>query len=824
MKNLILLCFLCFSSLLIAQQPSGQAPKIGTIYGAVIDLETSQAVAYATVTVNNVSDNKLVTGGLTDEDGKFSVPQIPPGEFMIEISFIGYDKKELGPITISPEEPKHDLGTVELGIDAESLDAVVVEGEAPVVRYEVDKKVYDADKIKAAEGGTAKDVLAQIPSVTVNSDQTLQLRGSGNVRVLVNGRPSSFSMNTILEQIPQKSIKSIEIITNPSAKYDAEGEVGIINIILKENDLQGFNGGTNLSWGTENKWNLGANIAYKVNKWNLTANYNFNRFRDNFFRDTEQISPSYPDILQTSDEGRNFKRAGHFAKVGVDYYFNDANTLFLSAAYSPSSRDSDSDVNSHNVQTKLFNGTDFIPLDFYDYTRNSLGDGSEDGYSTTASFQHIFNENMNHNLLVDFNFNTGDEDNYNSYNIDHFTSIEGQIVDGFSDSDRRIRDNQTTTISADYTNPFDGSKKLELGYKSILEDRSEEFSVLYQNQVYDNNTGVFDFKQNVHAGYITYQDQINERVGLKGGLRAEYTDVNSVATGGQNASYIDDYLEWFPSASASFKATEKLQLTTSYSRRVSRPRGRQLNPFADRTDPNNFFVGNNALKPSFTNSIELGFNQFWSTVNLDGSFYYRGVKDQIQFKSDYNDEGNYNEVSFYNLTRQDVYGVETSLNFEPKQINWYSLRLSGNYNYSKVTENDSDVQLNNNKFSLFSGNVMNNFRTKSGFGGQLNLNYQGPLATYIGEIKAMWGLNANVSQRILKNKGSVYIRANDMFNTYGLNAQVDDANRFRKIQLDWPSQMAFIGFNYSFGNMKNQGRRKMERRDDQGENQPNIGL
>ena len=818
--------FIVFAFLIVATTLQAQAPKIGQINGSVTDASSQKPVAYATITIKNVTDSTTVTGGLTDESGSFSIKEIPFGEYLVDVSFIGYDGKQFGPLAITKEQFVHNLGAIALGEDANVIGEAVVEAEAPAVRYEVDKKVYDASKIKSAEGGTAKDVLEQIPSVTVSSDQSIQLRGSGNVRVLVNGRPSNFSMNTILQQIPQKNIKDIEIITNPSAKYDAEGEVGIINIILKDNDMQGLTGGLNASWGTENKWNTGANVAYRVNKWNLTGSYNFNRFKDDFFRDNLRILKTAPDEQQISDENRDFERNGHFARFGVDYYVDDANTFFFSGSMNKGSGLNLGNVNSQNIYTSLFNGSEDIPLDYYNYTRLQDGTNDRDGYELTGSYQRVFGGKQSHNLLLDVSYSDGDEVESNQFSINNFVNQSGDIVAGFTDADRRGRNSNNLKISADYTNPFDGKKKLELGYRSTLDESNEDFTVRYNNVIDARSTGVFKFEQNVHAGYVTYQQQVTEKIGLKGGLRTEFTDISSVATGGQDASYVDDYFSFFPTASASYQVSDKLQLSTSYSRRISRPHNRQLNPFADRTDQNNIFVGNNELRPQFSDNYELGFNQFWGPVSLDGSLYHRFVKDQIQFKNSYNVEQNVNEVSFFNLAEQRVYGAEASLDIKPKGVKWYSVRLSGNYNYSNITRNDDqDFDVSTSEFQLFSGNIANNFRFDNGWNGQLNLNYQGPFAGYVGELNAMYGINANVSKQILDKKGTIFVRANDVFNTFGLDVNIDNDTRYQSFQLDWPSQMAFVGFNYNFGQLKQPARRKMERREEQGDdNQPTMGM
>lgn len=822
MKYLTILAFFFMAIICRAQTPDN-----GTFTGKVIDSKNEKPIAYGTVTVINLIDSLVITGALTQENGEFEIKEVPQGEYLVEVSFIGYDSQKLGPYTISATEPSVQLGIITLGGSNTKLDAVTIEGESAAVRYEVDKKVYDASKIKAAEGGTAKDVLKQIPSITVNADQTIQLRGSRNVRVLVNGRPSSFSMSSILEQIPQKNIKEIEIITNPSAKYDAEGEAGIINIVLEDNDLQGLTGGFNGSWGTENKWNGGGNIAYKTNKWNLTTSYNFNRFRDDFLRDSYRVLKDQNSAIdQYSFEDRTFERARHFARLGVDYYIDKANTLFLSGNYTTGNGGDDAMVVSDNMYTSLYTGYGYLQPGYYNYNRINNGSLERNGYELTASFQHVFKGDQDHNLLADISYDKSNTESKKDYFIDQFINSDDQIIDGFSDSDFRDEENDNLKLSIDYTNPFDGKRKLEVGLRSTLETKFENFEVRYNDNLYEQSTGLFDFKQDVHAGYITYQNQVSETVGLKGGLRAEYTEVNSSAYGGQNAVYKDEYLNLFPTASASIKVNDQLQLNSSFSRRISRPGGRQLNPFADRTDPNNTFVGNNELKPQYTNSYEIGFNQAWNTVRLDGAVYHRHITDQIQYKNTYIEETDVNEISFFNLAKQNVFGAETSFNIQPKNLTWYSLRLSGNYNYSKILENtDEDVNIDKNEFNIFSGNIANNFHFQNGINGQLNFRYQSPFASYFGKLNAMYSLNANVGKRIIDNKGYLYVRANDIFNTFGLDVDIDNDTRFQSFTLDWPSRMVFVGFNFNFGQLKQPARRKLERKQEKNDtNQPTIGL
>ncbi len=811
----LLLFFVLLFSAVFAQQ--GAVPEIGVLSGKVIDNATQEPVPYATITIKSVADSSVITGGITDDKGNFVIDKIKLGEHYAEVSMIGYGNTVIGPYNFSRQaKVMYTIGNVVVSANATDLKEVVVEGIGAAVRYEVDRKVYDASKIKTAEGGNAKDVLEQIPSVTVDDQGNIQLRGSQNVRVLVNGRPSSFSLQTLLEQTPQKSIQDVEIITNPSAKYDAEGEAGIINIVMKTNSIEGFTGGFNGNYGTENKFNLGASGGLKTKKWNLTANYNINRFEDDFFRDNLKIANGSV-LEQITDEDREFVRNSHAAKIGVDHYFDDKNTLFLSGSLTPGSGSNSSNNVNDNVFTRVINpvsGATLLAPANYDYTRKATGNNDRTGYEVTAGFQHDFKGNPRHNLLLDLSHNVGNVKQFNGYN---------SIFDALSYTDSDLNDDESTTtvLSTDYTNPFDGKQKLELGYKSTLEDKDQIFDVRFNDMVNSKAGGVLDFDQNVHAGYFTYEKTVGKWA-LKGGLRGEYTDVKSIATGGSIAKYEDDYFKLFPSASARFNFSETSSFGGNYSRRITRPRSRQLTPFADRTDPNNSFVGNNTLRPETTDSYEVNYNKNWNAVSWEAAIFRRNTNDHIRFSREAGNDGR-STITFKNIATMKATGAETSFNIRP--ANWVSFNISGNYNYMAIENDNQDSDIRTLSTSIFSSKFMGNFRFGKGWGSQLSADYQAPFRYYIGHLAGKGGININVNKGgLFKGKGSMYLSARDIFNTNGLRVDFEDDYQVQEMKLDWPSQMAFIGFNYNFGNLKKPGKRKMKRRDENDNDQPSIGL
>lgn len=830
MKNLFILILLtaCTMTAWGQNHPRGKRgsnAKIGQITGTVIDSQTKEPISYATVSILNNEDKKVVTGGLTQENGKFSIEQIPSGVYLVEISFIGYAPKQLGPYNISTTTSNiYKLKTIEIGIDENEIDAVVVETEGNAVKYEVDKKIYDTSKLKAAEGGTARDILEQIPSITVSSDQTLQLRGSSNVQILINGRPTSADFETIINQIPEKQIKSIEIITNPSAKYDAEGSAGIINILLKENNLEGLTGNVSANWGTDNKWNGNFDVAYKKNKWNLSTGYGYRRFKDDFIRNYSNLQPSISPNPQLSHSQRDFKRNNHSFKLGADYYLDANNTFFVSGQLRKGKDFDFNNANSKNVYTSLFNGSSFIPNDLYTYQRFTDSEENGDGYDTSLSYQHTFSGNLKHNLLIDLNTSFYDETEENQYNTPQFLNQNGEVLAGFTDTDTEKSKRNRTTISVDYTNPFQKEKnnQLEIGYRTTIEDKDKNLTVFYNNEPYAPSSGLFNFEQIIHAGYSTYQHQLSEKLNVKGGLRYEFTNVNSQASGAVTSNYKKEYGKLFPSASASYAINDDLQFRTAYSKRIRRPRGRQLDPLAGRTDPNNTFRGNPALEPEYTDSYEIGANKYWDGLDVESAVYHRNITNQFQITRENLGNGKY-QAMFLNIGKQNAYGVETALSIRPSSIKWFNSRLSANYNYSKVVENST--QLNTTEAKQLSGSLFMNFKLPKKIQSQVSMRYQGATNNFTGNTKAMWGLNTNISKRILNNKGSVYVRANDIFNTFKLNINFknDEGDR-QDIKINWPSQMTFVGFNYSFGKLKEQKRQKMQRKQERNNDDEGIEL
>jgi len=809
-RFLIGLLFLFAANVALSQRPS---PEVGVLSGNVVDKETEEGIAYAVITIKNSADSTVVTGGITDEEGNFTIDKIKLGSHFAEISFIGYSVQITGPFDFTMQTAKQSTGTIVLSAASNELEEVVIESSGPAVRYEIDKKIYDVNQIKAAEGGNAKDVLEQIPSITVDDQGNIQLRGSQNVRVLVNGRPSSFSLQTLLEQTPQKNIKDVEVITNPSAKYDAEGEVGIINLVLKENNIEGFTGNTNVSWGTENKYNAGGGLNLKTKKWNLSSSYNFNRFRDDFFRDSRKEDTfNQPGVIQLLDEDRHFERIGHSVRLGIDHYFDASNTLFLSGSLNPGNGDDESNsLNSDSfIITDGFSGIG-------DYNRINDGSNDRSGKEVTAGFQHDFSGNPQHNLLIDASYNEGYEDNYARFTNDYSSPLT--LIDDIFVNEN-LQDNKNVKVSADYTNPFDGKKKLELGYKSTLQDQVQNYD--YSRNATVINDEIFDYQQDVHAGYATFERQM-DKTGIKLGLRGEFSDISSKVTGlSQNAGIVDDYFNLFPSAALSHQLNETTQLRVNYGRRINRPRGQQLIPFEDKTDENNTFKGNAELRPEYTNNYEIGAAKNWTTFSIDGSVYHRDINDHIRYFREVDQNSSASSITFRNVESLKVYGSELSMNYNP--FNYLGFSLNGNYNYGKIAELGSNETLVNPSTAVFSSRFSTNARFGKGYNSQLSYRYQSPFAYYQGRLSAQHSMNLSAGKRILQGKGNLYLRANDIFNTQGLKIDFEDSGEIQRIEMDWPSQMMFIGFNFNFGKMKSPAKRKMQRREEQGDEQPSIGL
>ncbi len=788
----------------LARDPDEPETKIGSITGKIIESTNNQPVAYASIVIKNTV-GEIVTGGITAEDGVFEIKKLPEGTFTLEVQFIGYET-HVQELVISKKRRKVQLGTISINESARSLEEVEVVAERTTIEQRVDRKVINVGKDLTTAGATASDIMNNIPSVNVDPQTgDISLRGNSNVRVMVDGKLSNVPVAQLLQQIPSTSIKSIELITNPSAKYNPEGMSGIINIVLHKNANLGFNGNLNLGYtqGIRPKYNASLDLNYRSGKFNFYGNYGTNigdYFNDGFiFRQDENSQQNF-DILSDNES--------HLYKIGVDFYINDKNTLSLF------------------TNQNHFNG-------ITDVVTNIV-------YNTDASRNLIqFFDNTNDNLSEQYNFNykldfTKDghnielEADHNRFEDDEDANFASEGITVFPDyMDFVDTERNQTFINLDYVNPLDSISTLEAG----LEARFFETNVDYSSTGLSFNSNGdlvptpstdFVYGMDIYSGYVTF-GQRYEKWSFQVGARLE--DVQVKADTNQVRAFTDDYTQLYPSGFLTYNVNEKDQLQLSYSRRVDRPGLQQVNPIREFATPLISSFGNPSLVPQFTNSYELNYTKRLKKGSLTAGVFYRTIEDEIN-RAVYVDRLDFNRLilTFDNFDNTFAYGFELSTNYKPTK--WWSIngsfdlfsqtqrgiteRLEGEP--GTATEDDivvERVEVNNTAWNL---RMNNSFTVNKTLTLQLFGFYRGQNQNIQFEVEPMYFVNFGARYSFAKGKGTLSANFNDVFNT--MLFQFDGQRPYiQNGAFNWESQTLYLGLQYRFGSGKNRAKGR-KRRDD----------
>ena len=781
MKNLILIFSLLFSITISAQLPSNNNLKTGVIFGKVIDATSNQALPYVTIIIKDVT-NKPITGGITDDNGMFNIKNVPEGENNVEIQFIGY-KTEKQIITISRSNSKIDLGTILLKEETSELDEVVVIAETSTVTQKIDRKVINVGKDLTSAGATASELLNNVQSVSVDSQTgNISLRGNENVRVLVDGKPTNISAATLLKQIPSTSIKSVELITNPSAKYNPEGMSGIINIVLHKNANLGFNGSVNtgLTVGENERFNGSVDMNLRTGKVNFFANYGLNSGKsENYGKVTRTDNNNIQDFLFLDD------RTSHLLKIGADVYINDKNTFSFYTIQNNSD-------NTFNGNTKVSYGT------VLDTNSPMLVEG--DTSSETYNFNYTLDfEKKGHNLELEANFSNSDSPENAYYNE---TINPSNLFLNYDDIIKNDRNN--TLLNLDYTNPISENSKLELGAEFRVNDTKNN----RETTQLDTDNSSFSYDRNIYSGYVNFNQKI-DKLSMQLGARFEQYEVEGTFVKGlETANYSDEIFSVYPSAFFTYNPSEKNQYQLSYSRRVDRPSIGQVNPIREWSTPQITSVGNPDLKPQFTNSFELNYTRQYEKGSFTFGTFYRRVNDNITrvLNKDPFDENNV-EISYANAESNDRYGVELSSNH--KFANWWRVNASFDLYTQKESgiANGEQLEITNNAINF---RVSNNFKATKNLRFQLFAMFRGGGESIQFKVDPMWMINTGASLNVLKGKGTVSFRVNDIFEGMKFKFESENPYPFNG-QFNWESRTAYVGFMYRFGGGKNKAKRRKSR-------------
>ncbi len=762
----------------------------GKIHGFVIDKDTKSPLEGVTIILKKLDDSTGNSGAITDVNGKFDI-ETSFGTYKITVDYTGYRSAVNNRILLSKKAPEITLDTIKLSSGTTTTEEITVTDEKSMIQFTPGKKVINVGKNDLYSSGSAIDVLKDIPSVTVDIDENISLRGSTGVKILIDGRPSGLntsSRTSILEQIPANTIESIELVTNPDAKYDAEGTSGVINIILKKNNDFGVNGTATLGTGTDDKYTGGLSLNAKNGSLNIFGNYNYRLFNNPVSGSLERIN--FLDNTNFSQSSNALNRLiNHSVKGGIDYYPDAKSTIGFSINYS--------DKNRKRGDSQITTETDALNNVTYN-TLNSSED-NDIGYNLDADLNYVKKfKTPKQQLSLDIGYSRFKEDNTQISNIyDRINPISNIPIR--NDLGKSI--NNDLEISLDYTQPLKNKLVLEAGFKATI--RNTDNTSTYRNFDYTTNSLVedilssnsFNYKDFINAVYAMYSGSIKD-FSYSLGLRGEQTNSTGDLVSA-NTQFTRNYFNIFPSISLQQKLELGKEMQFTYSRRIKRPDTEDLNPFIERSDPLNLRQGNPYLNPMFIDSYELSFINYIDQTVLTPSIYFRQTHDEItRFRTLL--DSNVTLTSFINNSSSKTYGAE--LIFNTKLFN--SLNLNGNINYYRTDADASYIQagLVNSAYS-WAGRLLAGMNVSTLFNIQLSYNYNGRRVTSQAITEPVQTVDIALKKELLifNNSSSISFKVSDIFdkqkNTSNLNEITYTENLTRRRN----TRTAFLTFTYNFG-------------------------
>ena len=804
------------------------AQKEITITGTVLDSKDNFPLEYATVSLINSRDKKLVAGEITNTNGVFTVA-ILPGTYDVKIEYLSYKTKTYENKTINADI---DLGTVGLELNLEALDVVEVIVERTTVEIKLDKKIYNIGKDLTTAGGTVSDALNNVPSVSVDVEGAISLRGNANVRILINGRPSAlagFGDTNILSQLPAEAIERVEVITSPSARYDAEGTAGILNIILRKKEILGFNGSINLNIGNPDLAGITATVNYRTDKFNLFSNIGF-RYRDaprnslsaiNYFDriiDGEIIAPSYERIREkqlVTRLNRNYN-----GNIGMEYYLTDKSSITGSVFYRYGE---DADLSLNN--SERFNNNSIIERTLRTERQNE----EDNRYQFALNYITKFND-KGHELTVDFQYENRGEKQFTFINEGFIISAAANPEPFQKERIFQTEDQNEYLFQADYILPIGDDARFEAGYRGNFQNEITDYLLEQENTVTnaffvnDTISNVFEYSENVNAVYSQYGTKFGkfsfllglrlEHTQLKGKIDSRLTEVelNDAFGFSIDTNFNKNYLGLFPTLNLILNLgtdnnTEE-SITFGYNRRINRPRGWFINPFPTRSSRTNIFQGNPNLNPAFASAFDLGYLKRWDKLTLTSSVYYQYETDSFERVQENTGQQTTDGIDIVrtipvNLSTNARTGAEFGILYNPKK--W--LRLNTSFNFFKF-ETDGEFNgidysaKNTSWFARFSGKV-----TLPGkIDWQTNAFYRGPQEDAQTKTEGLFSLDLALSKEILNDNATVSMNVRDVFNSRIRRSFTTTAFFSRDRESQWRERQVTLSLIYRFNQQKKRQR------------------
>ncbi|MGV3696261.1 TonB-dependent receptor domain-containing protein [Flavobacterium sp.] len=806
-----LLSTLLLFSITVFGQARPERAKI-PITGKITEKTSSLPLEYATVTFKNSKNPKLIFGGITDNKGDYSV-DVVPGTYDITFEFISFKptvvaQKQLDAAT--------NLGTTALEEDATQLKEVVVRAEKTTVEIKLDKKVYNVGSDLMVKGGTVSDVLDNIPSVTVDVEGNIALRGNENVKVLIDGRPSNaINVSEALKLIPADAIDKVEVITNPSARYDAEGGGGLLNIILKKGKNLGLNGTMLGSVSDPESYGLSGTLNYKSKEFNLftTQGYNYRNSPGNAFTNSRYLNDdnSIRDYMYETRKNERLNKS-YNANLGMEWFLDKTTTWTNAFNYRRSSGD-----NRDNVFQ------DYYDVNFdYDYTRNRINE--EKSQSRNVEFTTNITKNFKkegHKLTIDGSFSSNTDKN--DALITDTSTQNSDVVFDVTGNDQSQKRN---LVQTDYVLPIGKGSQFEAGYRGDFSVNTTNYSVNRDGVTNPDFTNILEYKEKVNALYTQYGFKVKKFSTLLG-LRWEDSDIDVNQLGTRDFTN-KKYNNFFPSAFFTYEINEQSSASISYSRRIQRPRGRQLNPFNNLSSNVNIFVGNPDLDPAYTDAIDLGYLNRFKKVTLNTSLYVNKTTDVFQFVR--RETGTFENgvpviiSSPINLATEYRSGFEFTLNYSPYKwwklngnFNFFYIKTDGDYTYIDFNDNEVFQDFDYETTSWFT-RLTSKVTLPYKIDWQTNMQYNGAQKNRQGSSLGNFSMNLAFSKDVFKDKGTVAFNISDVFNS---RKRIQDTYLPGVVsshsEMQWRVRQINLSFTYRFNVQKNEREKRTRQNQQQGD-------
>ncbi|HNP66709.1 MAG TPA: outer membrane beta-barrel family protein [Aequorivita sp.] len=816
MKINLLVLFAFATSLLMAQNPE---KKEVNVKGLILEEGTDYPLEYSTVSFIN-KQGKTVTGGITDTEGKYSI-DVPAGVYTVKYEFISYKSKEVPNQNLNKNTT---LPTVKLALDAASLDEVVVRAETTEVQVRLDKKIYNIGKDLTAGGATVSDALNNVPSVTVDVDGAIALRGNDNVRILINGKPSAiagFGSTDALRQLPAEAIERVEVITSPSARYDAEGTAGILNIILKKEKTLGLNGSLSTSLGVPLNSNATGNINLRTDKFNIFnttgvyyRNSPGNAFFDNryFSRtildddgNTVTIDPQFDQVI----ERRKYERMGKGfnTNLGIEYFLTDRSSVTASAFYRKGDGNDETTNNTFNYNDNTVE---------QQITRIENEGEDDETYQLSLNYVNEFNNN-GHKLTADFQYEN-DTETETSFITEEliFPAMETLPAEDIIQKE----DQKEYLAQVDYVLPIGENAQFEAGYRGNFEESITDYTLFEENGTTgnfirnDSISNIFTYNENVHAFYSQYGNKIGkfsfllglrlENTQLKGKVEAE----NITGSTAFDLNFDKNYTGLFPTVNLTYELKENENITLGYNRRINRPRNWFINPFPSRSSEANVFQGNPDLDPAYASAFDLGYLKRWKKLTLTSSIYYQYETDAFERVQEETGEVTSNGIPVIrtipiNLSTNERYGFEFGLLYNPTK--WLNLNGSFNYFLFKTEGFYNNVDYGAENTSYF-GRFSSKVKLPAKIEWQTNAFYRGPSNNSQTESEGILSVDMAMSKDIINDNATLALNARDLFNSRKRNSLTTTDTFTSESEFQWRQRQVTLTFTYRFNQKKQRQR------------------